>query len=395
MEVLANQLAQRTGGVGIKIYPRGILFREGELWTGLTSGTLEIAVLPLARLRALDPIFAAPTLPGLAATEDRAHALSKGPAMEKIRAALEARGVRVLADMWVPGVFLTEGRTCLGAPDSLKDERVAAGGRMAGDLAMGQGAELAPMELGDAPQLLDGREGISVVVAPELDLIDGGAPKARTCVTLSNGIVPWFDYEPILITQKAWNLLTPSQGEALTEAAAFAESYGRKMMNQSLQTRLQGFAKDTVTWSVFTEEDYRAWRRLSLPVLSRLVDLPLSVLAPEEDRITVDNPNSGAAPEVPFLAKSTDPEDADPTDGTVADAASVGDKPEVRYVIKRPGAASEVGPLAEVDLAAPLSATRGLPDDRASPEPEPKVAKGEGASGNAAEFIPMPLGLGP
>jgi TRAP-type C4-dicarboxylate transport system substrate-binding protein len=292
IEVLADQLAQRTGSLEIKIYPRGILFREGELWTGLTSGTLEIAALPLVRLRGLDPMFAAPSLPGLAATEDRIHAFSREAAMEKIRAALEARGVRVLADMWVPGVFIGEGSTCLGGPESLKAKRVAAGGRMAGDLAQGQGADLAPLAVGDAPQLLDGGKGISVVVAPELDLIDGGAPKGRACVTLSNGIVPWFDYEPILMSQKAWNLLTPSQAQALTEAAAFAESYGRQMMDMSLQERLQSFKGDRLTWAAFTESNYRAWRRLSLPVLAQLVGLPMSVVAPKEDGITIAHPTA-------------------------------------------------------------------------------------------------------
>ncbi|WP_413203523.1 TRAP transporter substrate-binding protein DctP [Rhodospirillum sp. A1_3_36] len=394
LEVLADQVAQRTGSLQIKIYPRGILFREGELWTGLTNGTLEIAALPLVRLRGLNPMFAAPSLPGLAATEDRIHAFSREAAMEKVRVALEARGVRVLADMWVPGVFIAEGSTCVGEPDLLKGERVAAGGRMAGDLAEGQGADLAPSELGNAPRLLDGREGISVVVAPELDLIDGGAPKGRACVTLSNGIVPWFDYEPILISQKAWNLLTPSQSQALTEAAAFAESYGRQMMDKSLETKIQGIKGDHLTWVAFTEADYRAWRRLSLPVLAQLVGLPMSKVAPKEDRITVARPSKptststapSAAKGAPEMAapkvaapemdgfKVGGEENAGPTNSGTTNTGPTGnvvqsDRPEksvdVRYVIKRKGEKNS-GALPK----------ESVPADKSSQEPQspsPKV----------------------
>jgi TRAP-type C4-dicarboxylate transport system substrate-binding protein len=391
MEVLANQLDQRIGGLSVKIYPRETLFKEGELWTGLTSGTLEIAALPLARLRDLDPIFGAPSLPGLAPDEDHAHAFSTSPAMGRVVAALEGRGVRVLAHVWVPGTFVSTG-DCLAAPDDFKGERIAAGGRMVGDLAQARGAESLAAAQGNGPHLLDGGQGVSVVAATEMDLTGGGHPEGSVCVTLGNGYFPWFDYEPIVIARSAWNRLTPSQQAALTEAAAFAESYGRKMMGRSLETRLQSAVRGAMTWKPFTKEEYEAWRRLSLPVLASLVDLPLSAIDSRADRIAVANPAPHPTPAVPAQAPASLEEEP----ASIAAPPA----PPVRVVVRRAveGAPPEGLPADGAARAETQKPVRVEPVAIAEPEvdaPEAPPSSSPSPPPASADPAPIPLGLGP
>ncbi|ABC22639.1 C4-dicarboxylate ABC transporter substrate-binding protein [Rhodospirillum rubrum] len=283
IEVMAKTLAQSRSGLAIKIYPRGKLFELEDLWTGLTGGTLEIANLPLARLRALDPVFAAPTLPGLAQSVDEAYGLAATPMMAAVRGALAQRGMRVLADIWLPGALVFSGRSCLADPPALAGRTVAAGGRLLGDLAVGQGARASALDEGRGRALLRALPDL-VAVLPEVDVLTTLSPAPPACVLLAEGAGAWFDYQPVIVSEAALARLTPAQRAALDEAAAAAELYGRRAQDKGPQARGAILEKRGLTWAVPTAAEAEAWAALGKPLLSTLVGRGTSAATAPPDR---------------------------------------------------------------------------------------------------------------
>lgn len=273
LEVMARELRRRAPDLDLKIYPRGRLFAASELWLGLTSGTLELALLPLAPLAGVDPVFADPGLPGLVTTSAEAKALHDAPLMQAVRRALLDRGVRVLADVWVPGAFVSRDGVCRHAPADFAGVTLADGGRAVGEIAATQGARRGADEA-----------KAQVVAQPDLDLLT--AEGTGLCASVAGPGAVWFDFQPLVMGERAWQRLSPGDQVALRQAAAAAQEYARVAVEQAMEApdvRLEAFVKQGGRLHVFTPEDLLAWSALArsrldqalVPALPPAVPQPL------------------------------------------------------------------------------------------------------------------------
>src|SRR5699024_8277953 len=143
--------------------------------------------------------------------------------MDMIKKVINDAGARVLADAWLAGGFVSDKR-CITSPDSVDGQTLRAAGPAFEEMLATAGASIASMpssEIYTAMQtgVLDGANTSSS------SLVSYRIYEQADCLTAPGENALWFMYEPILISERSWQKLTPEQQQALTEAGKKAEEF--------------------------------------------------------------------------------------------------------------------------------------------------------------------------
>lgn len=94
----ATEIAQSTAGrVKLQTYPAGTLATDSTIWQSVSSGTVEIAVTPIASLEQLDRRFAVYSAPFLFGDFGGATRFEASPASQQMLSALSEKGLTGIA----------------------------------------------------------------------------------------------------------------------------------------------------------------------------------------------------------------------------------------------------------------------------------------------------------
>ncbi|MGB0694117.1 MAG: TRAP transporter substrate-binding protein DctP [Rhodospirillaceae bacterium] len=392
--VLAREVEQSGTGLRIKIYPEGRLFSPEEAYLGLKSRTLEIATFPLERIAGVNPLFAMPSMPGLAAHGQAGEALGNQPLMALVRKALADDGLHVLADVWVPGTFASRGG-CILRPGDLDGETLAIAGRPVEALAEGLGGDLAPKRPDSQPGAILSGGGADAIAVAEMDLLKPDATNALSCVTMTTDYVPFYIYHPILIRSDVWDALSRQERSALERSAASAERFASKSLARSVESKTEIFAKAGIRWQTIDRDAYQEWVQIGRDAMRRVVAVVDPVAANALGSVLVlpappqpvepgagEDPSSinipalpGAADLAPSASEQPLEPAPSPSPGIVETGADAGTSTVVGAPFPAPNPASSIPPPA----VAPVT---GLP---ATPPPQAAPAV------NGDPFILLPL----
>src|SRR5699024_8200234 len=202
IRVMAQSVDEADVGLKIQIYPAESLFEAKEQWGALVRGRLDISAFPLDYASGRHPAFSATLMPGLVGNHERAQRLNKSKFMDMIKDIINEAGVRVLADAWLAGGFVSKVR-CITGPDSVDGQTLRAAGPAFEQMLAAAGASITSMsssEIYTALQtgVLDGANTSSG------SLLSYRIYEQVTCLTAPGENALWFMYEPVLISQSSW-----------------------------------------------------------------------------------------------------------------------------------------------------------------------------------------------
>lgn len=257
VQILAKEVAAADVGMEIRIYPGKSLFKPKEQWGAMVKGQLDISAFPLDYASGRHPQFSATLMPGLVGGHDRATRLNSSPFMEDIKAIIDEAGVVVLADAWLAGGFASK-ENCITSPDSIKGQVTRAAGPAFEQMLAGAGASISSMPSSE------------IYTAMQTGVLDAANTSSGSfvsyrifeqvkCLTAPGGTALWMMYEPILMSKKSWDQLTPEQQEALMAAGKKAEDYFLGEAKGLDGKMVDTFKEAGVEVVEMSPEDYQAW----------------------------------------------------------------------------------------------------------------------------------------
>lgn len=256
-QLMAEEVAAADVGLKIRIYPGQSLFAAKEQWGALVSGRLDMASLPLDYASGRHPQFSATLMPGLVRNYDRAQRLNDSKFMDMIKDIISDAGVRVLADAWLAGGFVSSKR-CITSPETVQGQTLRAAGPAFEEMLAAAGASITSMPssaIYTAMQtgVLDGANTSSA------SLVSYRIYEQASCLTAPGENALWFMYEPILISEQSWDSLTEEQQQALTKAGQKAEEYIARKAAALDQKMIDIYKKNGVEVVTMSDDDYQAW----------------------------------------------------------------------------------------------------------------------------------------
>ncbi|WP_048306743.1 TRAP transporter substrate-binding protein DctP [Halomonas sp. PR-M31] len=257
VQLMAKEVEAAGVDLKIQIYPGQSLFKAQEQWPALVRGRLDMTALPLDYASGRHPEFSATLMPGLVRSHERAQRLNDSEFMDMIKEVINDAGVRVLADAWLAGGFVSNVR-CITSPDTVEGQTLRAAGPAFDEMLAEAGASIASMpssEIYTAMQtgVLDGANTSSG------SFVSYRIYEQASCLTAPGDNALWFMYEPILISEQSWSRLNEEQQKALTEAGEKAEAYFAGEAASLDQELVDVYKENGVEVVTMTPENYQAW----------------------------------------------------------------------------------------------------------------------------------------
>lgn len=257
IQLMAEEVKKADVDLAIQVYPGQSLFKAKEQWGALVQGRLDMTALPLDYASGRHPEFSATLMPGLVRNHERAQRLNDSEFMDMIKKVINDAGVRVLADAWLAGGFVSD-KQCITSPDTVKGQSLRAAGPAFDEMLATAGASIASMPSSD------------IYTAMQTGVLDGANTSSGSfvsyriyeqaeCLTAPGENALWFMYEPVLISERAWNRLSKEQQKVLTKAGQKAEDYFAGKAAELDQKMVDVFKENGVKVVQMSAENYQAW----------------------------------------------------------------------------------------------------------------------------------------
>ncbi len=286
VQIIAREIANAGVGLEVQVYPAKSLFKPKEQWGAMVKGQLDISAFPLAYAAGRHPEFDSTLMPGLVKNHDHAKRLNDSPFMDEIKRVIDEAGVVVLSDAWLAGGFASK-KNCILGPETIKAQVFRAAGKAFNQMLAGAGASIQSMPSSE------------IYTALQTGVLDGANTSSGsfvsyriyeqvTCLTAPGEHALWFMYEPVLMSKKSFEGLTPEQQDAVMAAGQVAEDFffdAAKGLDGKLVETYQKAGVEVVTmtaeqaadWRAIADEtSYKAFAD-SVPGGRELIDMALAV----------------------------------------------------------------------------------------------------------------------
>lgn len=261
VQIIKREVEAADVGLEIQIYPGASLFKPNEQWGALTSGQLDLSAFPLDYASGRVPQFSATLMPGLVRNHERARRMNDSAFMDEIKKIIEENNVVVIADAWLAGGFASK-RNCVTDPASMEGQVTRAAGPAFEQMLAAAGASISSMPSSEV------YTGMQTGVLDAANTSSGSFVSYRlyeqvACLTAPGENALWFMYEPILMSKRSWDRLTPEQQEALLAAGEVSEEFFFEEAQKVDQEMIDVFKKAGVEVVEMSQEDYDAWLALA------------------------------------------------------------------------------------------------------------------------------------
>ena len=222
--LFVEQVGKSTGGqLDIKVHSNGSLIKHPEMMRAVSTGQVNIAEFLLGQFANEEPVFAVDNLPFLAAGYDNAQKLyqAQKAVLEK---KLQGRGMRLLYSVAWPGQGIYTKNPLKSVAD-LKGTKFRTYSPQTARLAELLGASPTVIQVPEVPQAF----ATGTISAMITSSATGTSTKAWEFVKnyyLTNAMHP---KNVVVVNERAFQRLTPTQQKALVEAASTAETRGWAM----------------------------------------------------------------------------------------------------------------------------------------------------------------------
>jgi len=257
----AQEVEARSGGkIHINIFPAESLVKAIDTHAALRSGSVDLAVYPYIYAAGAIPEMNLILLPGLWKTSQDVFDFRKSAPWQTIEAKAETYGFKTLCWIQISGGMASKVKP-INVPDDLSGQKVRGAGKMMEAALQQAGASTVSMT---SPQTYS---------AMQLGLLDGlwtssgtfGSYRLFEVAKYYNSPANYSIYytiEPIAISMKAWNKLTPDQQKILTEVGQSLEQQAFEAAKADDLRVAKLFAEHGVQIHEMTEAEWTQWQGL-------------------------------------------------------------------------------------------------------------------------------------
>ncbi|MBR0554518.1 TRAP transporter substrate-binding protein DctP [Ciceribacter sp. L1K23] len=257
VQMIARDVAAANVDLEIQVFPGSSLFKPNDQWNAVTRGLLDLTSFPLDYASGRHPIFSATLMPGLVGNFDRAMRLNDSEFMQEIKKVIEDAGAMVISDAWLSGAFASK-KACITSPETMKGQVIRAAGPAFEEMLVAAGASIASMP---SSEIYSGMQTgvLDAANTSSASFVSYRLFEHAKCLTAPGENALWFMYEPVLMSKKVFEGLTPEQQKAILDAGEKAEAYFNEEVRKGDQLMIDTYKKAGVEVVEMSKEDYDAW----------------------------------------------------------------------------------------------------------------------------------------
>jgi len=261
-KLFAKEVEKRDAAFKFRIYSGASLISSPvKQIDALMDGAVDLAVFPLIYGVGRAPDFSATIIPGVASSIDDAKRLQGTEFETLVQEIARESGFHILTWWWMEGGIANRVRPT-SDPQSVAGLKFRGADRTIDHMLREAGASVFSMpstELYSALQtgVIDG------LMTTYDSLMSMRIYEQVKYATVGGEYTTFVVFNPLVISTKVWDALTPAQQTAFTEAGRATQEAFDQWQREARQNVVERFRKAGVEVRSMTQEDYTAWLRLA------------------------------------------------------------------------------------------------------------------------------------
>jgi TRAP-type C4-dicarboxylate transport system substrate-binding protein len=283
----AQEVEKRSNGdIKIQFFPAESLVKAGATHTALKNGTVDLSIYPYIYAAGAIPEMNLILMPGIWKSHDDVFRFRESAPWKKLEAKAEAYGFKTLCWIQISGGVASVKKE-VSSPADVADSKVRAAGKYmsyslqqakASTVSMPSSENYSAMQLGLLDAMWTSSSSFGAYRLYEVSKFYVSPEQYSIYYTI----------EPIAISMKAWNKLTPAQQKILQEVGSSLEGPALEGAKKEDRRVAKLFADHGVKVSQMSTEDWNKWHVLfkdtafpkfkqdnpgAAPLLDEMIDL--------------------------------------------------------------------------------------------------------------------------
>ena len=262
----ADRVAEETNDqVTVQIFANNTLVKATEQYDSMMTGATDMSVFPLDYASGRVPDFSVTLMPALVRDHDEAQAWHEAEIGERLEQLMDENGIRPLTHVWNAGAIGAKGGPVVAPEDVRPGMTMRAAGEYVEHMLESAGAGITSLPSSE------------IYTAMQTGVLDAAVTstgsfasfnlqeqvKGYTSPTAGNTF--WFMYEPLIISNSAFDKLCPEQQEALVSVGEELQDFAFTASEEDDARVEKIFADAGVEVVPMDDAAFDKWRELARP----------------------------------------------------------------------------------------------------------------------------------
>ena len=253
--------ARTKGDLTFKVFPSQALFKAAAQYDAMAKGALDLSVFPLAYASGKVPELDVTLMPCIITSVEEGMAWRKKEIGKRVAKICEEKGMKILTWLWYAGGIGSRGKPVI-LPEDSKGLKFRAAGKLFEHMMHEAGASITSMPSSE------------IYMALQTKVLDACLTSAESFVSyrlyeqLEYLNVPtthsiWYMAEPIVVSTKTWESLTPDQRKAMEEVGLALEKKATEISLEANKEVVKVFEEKGVKVHKMNEAEWKAWEKVA------------------------------------------------------------------------------------------------------------------------------------
>jgi len=263
IKIFGQKVSQKLGGdFELRVYPAQSLYKAKPQWDAMKQGALDLSLFPLDYASGKVPQLSITLMPCVVTDMQGAQDWRKKEIGQRIEKLCEADGVKVLIWAWLaggPGGTVRQ----IKLPEDVKGLKMRAAGKKFEFMLKEAGSSITSMPSSEIYHAL-ATGVLNSCLTSTASFVSYRLYEQLKFINIPRDYSIWFMGEPVCMSLKTWNRLTPEQRKVFAEAAEeMNQNWVVPNMAKTTQTMIDAFAKAKVDIHYMTKDEFKQWLELA------------------------------------------------------------------------------------------------------------------------------------
>ena len=238
----AAEVEKRTNGqLKFEIYPASSLMKPVPQWKALSTGALDMSLYPLAYAGGEFPEANLTLMPALITSYEQGMRWKEAPIGKELTRLVEEKNVKIITWIWQAGGIAAKGKAVVN-PDDVKGMKVRGGSREVDLMTRAAGAAVTNVPSNEIYSAM--QSGVlDAAVTSSTSLISFRLHETSQFLTSGRNHTFWFMFEPLLMSKRLFDSLTPAQQKIVMDVGASLEKFGMEAAKADDQRVVEVYTK--------------------------------------------------------------------------------------------------------------------------------------------------------
>lgn len=265
---LAQQFADKVqeatdGGVSVQIFPGSSLVESTEQYDAMMQGAVDLSVFPLDYASGRVPDFSVTLMPALVRNHEQAQAWQDAEIGQRLDEVMDENGIKALTWVWNAGAIGAKDADAVVSPDDVQSGMTM---RAAGSYVEGM--------LQDAGAGISSLPSNEIYTAMQTGVLDAAVTSTGSFASynlqeqVKSFTSPtentfWFMFEPLIISNEAFDALCPEHQDALVSVGEELQEFAYTASEEDDTRVEQVFADAGVDVVTMDDAAFAEWQELA------------------------------------------------------------------------------------------------------------------------------------